>query len=221
MRPPQILLFELRLARDDDQRSVAAATALMQQQPARRPWTFAAVCVMVHALTLLVFDLTHEPVFELLPWYVTPYLLMGACVFGPCPRGAGYADDDGIGRHCRTWCVLNNLISVSVTDLSASEYCLQWWAVPSRHRGKMTSIMDRQLRRAPDAECVLMYRLGLSRNRAAGLVGPTRYRRLPPGHRSPPGPGARSGTPDRRRLQIQTLPCGPCPHGRDHQLGYR
>ena len=35
----------------------------------------------------------------------------------------------------------------------------------------MTPIMDRQLRRAPDAEWVLMYRLGLSRKRIAELVG--------------------------------------------------
>lgn len=35
----------------------------------------------------------------------------------------------------------------------------------------MTLIMDRQLRRAPDAEWVLMYRLGLSRKRIADLVG--------------------------------------------------
>ncbi|MEO3931971.1 helicase associated domain-containing protein [Micrococcaceae bacterium Sec7.4] len=34
----------------------------------------------------------------------------------------------------------------------------------------MTPIMDRQLRRAPDAEWVLMYRLGLSRKRIAELV---------------------------------------------------
>ena len=34
----------------------------------------------------------------------------------------------------------------------------------------MTSIMDRQLRRAPYAEWVLMYRLGLSRKRIAELV---------------------------------------------------
>jgi hypothetical protein len=40
----------------------------------------------------------------------------------------------------------------------------------SRRRGKITSIMDRQLRRAPDAEWVLMYRLGLSRKRIADLV---------------------------------------------------
>jgi hypothetical protein len=34
----------------------------------------------------------------------------------------------------------------------------------------MGSIMDRRLRRAPDAEWVLMYRLGLSRQRIADLV---------------------------------------------------
>ena len=34
----------------------------------------------------------------------------------------------------------------------------------------MGSIMDRRLRRAPDAEWVLMYRLGLSRKRIADLV---------------------------------------------------
>src|SRR5688572_13917751 len=38
----------------------------------------------------------------------------------------------------------------------------------------MGSIMDRRLRRAPDAEWVLMYRLGLSRKRIAALV------RVPP-----------------------------------------
>jgi len=35
----------------------------------------------------------------------------------------------------------------------------------------MTPIMDKRLRRAPDAEWVLMYRLGLSRKRIADLVG--------------------------------------------------
>ena len=34
----------------------------------------------------------------------------------------------------------------------------------------MVSIMDRRLRRAPDAEWVLMYRLGLSRKCIAELV---------------------------------------------------
>jgi hypothetical protein len=37
-------------------------------------------------------------------------------------------------------------------------------------RGRMGSIMDRRSRRAPDAEWVLMYRLGLSRQRIAALV---------------------------------------------------
>ena len=55
----------------------------MQQQPVRRPWTFASVCVMVPALTLLVFGLTQVPVIELLPWYTAAYLLIGACIFGP------------------------------------------------------------------------------------------------------------------------------------------
>jgi hypothetical protein len=35
----------------------------------------------------------------------------------------------------------------------------------------MTPTMDSKLRRAPDAEWVLMYRLGLSRKRIADLVG--------------------------------------------------
>jgi hypothetical protein len=48
----------------------------------RRPWTFAAVCVMVPALTLMVFNLA-DPVIQLLPWYVATYLLIGACIFGP------------------------------------------------------------------------------------------------------------------------------------------
>ncbi|WP_346960547.1 hypothetical protein [uncultured Arthrobacter sp.] len=34
----------------------------------------------------------------------------------------------------------------------------------------MTPIVDKRLRRAPDAEWVLMYRLGLSRKRIAELV---------------------------------------------------
>lgn len=57
----------------------------MQQQPVRRPWTFAAVCVMVPALTLMVFNLA-DPVIQLLPWYAATYLLIGACIFGPSRR---------------------------------------------------------------------------------------------------------------------------------------
>lgn len=55
----------------------------MQQQPLRHPWTFAAVCVMVVALTLLVFGLTQVPVAQLLPWYAAAYLAIGATIFGP------------------------------------------------------------------------------------------------------------------------------------------
>lgn len=39
-----------------------------------------------------------------------------------------------------------------------------------RGRGRTGSILDRRLRRAPDAEWVLMYRLGLSRQRIGDLV---------------------------------------------------
>lgn len=66
--------------------------------------------------------------------------------------------------------VLNHLISVRVRPLQIRTMPPSW-TVPSRHRGKMTPIMDRQVRRAPDAEWVLMYRLGLSRKRIADLVG--------------------------------------------------
>jgi len=48
----------------------------------RRPRTFAAVCVMVPALTLLVFSLA-DPIIQLLPWYAVAYLLIGACIFVP------------------------------------------------------------------------------------------------------------------------------------------
>lgn len=43
----------------------------------RRPWTFAAVCVMVVALTLLFYGVTQIPMIELLPGYVAAYLLIG------------------------------------------------------------------------------------------------------------------------------------------------
>ncbi|MGX1162369.1 hypothetical protein FBY31_3571 [Arthrobacter sp. SLBN-100] len=49
---------------------------------ARQPWTFAAVCIMVPALTLLVFSLA-DPIIQLLPWYAVAYLLIGACIFAP------------------------------------------------------------------------------------------------------------------------------------------
>ncbi|XAS63895.1 hypothetical protein VUN84_16620 [Micrococcaceae bacterium Sec5.8] len=53
---------------------------------ARRPWAFAAVCVMTASLTLLVFGLAQVPVIQLLPWYVVAYLLIGACIFVPAGR---------------------------------------------------------------------------------------------------------------------------------------
>ncbi|MGO4186824.1 hypothetical protein [Pseudarthrobacter sp. TAF60_1] len=53
---------------------------------ARRPWAFAAVCVMIDSLTLLVFGLSQVPVIQLLPWYVVAYLLIGACIFVPTGR---------------------------------------------------------------------------------------------------------------------------------------
>ncbi|MFK0007722.1 hypothetical protein ACIQTZ_11770 [Paenarthrobacter sp. NPDC090520] len=49
----------------------------------RRPWAFAAVCVMVAALALLVVGLSKVPTDQLLPWYVAAYLLIGACIFVP------------------------------------------------------------------------------------------------------------------------------------------
>lgn len=58
----------------------------MQQQPLRHPWTFAAVCVMVVAQTLLVFGLTQVPVIELLPGYGAAYLAIGACIFVPAGK---------------------------------------------------------------------------------------------------------------------------------------
>jgi len=41
---------------------------------------------MVMALTLLVVGLTQVPVIELLPGYVTAYLLVGACIFSPARK---------------------------------------------------------------------------------------------------------------------------------------
>lgn len=60
----------------------------VNQRPARRAWTFAAVCVMVASLTLLIFGPARGPVIQLLPWYVAAYLLIGACIFGPPREGA-------------------------------------------------------------------------------------------------------------------------------------
>lgn len=51
----------------------------------RRPWTLAAVSVMVIAMTLLVDGLARIPAVQLLPGYIAAYLLIGACIF--CPAG--------------------------------------------------------------------------------------------------------------------------------------
>lgn len=56
---------------------------MIQQRPAHRPWPFAAVCVMVTSLTLLLFGLTQVPVIELSAGYGAAYLLIGVCIFGP------------------------------------------------------------------------------------------------------------------------------------------
>ena len=50
------------------------------------PWAFAAVCVMVASLMLLVSGLSQVPVIQLLPWYTAAYLLIGACIFVPAGR---------------------------------------------------------------------------------------------------------------------------------------
>ncbi|WP_416403533.1 hypothetical protein [Arthrobacter sp. LFS091] len=50
---------------------------------ARRPWTFAGVCIMVVSMALLLFGLTQVPPIQLLPGYVVAHLLIGACIFGP------------------------------------------------------------------------------------------------------------------------------------------
>jgi len=58
----------------------------VEATPDRRPWPFAAVCVMVVAMALLLFGLTQVPPVQLLPGYVAAYLLIGACIFGPVGR---------------------------------------------------------------------------------------------------------------------------------------
>jgi len=52
----------------------------------RQPWVFAAVCVMVLALTLLLFGLPWDSVIQLLPGYIAANLLIGACIFGPARK---------------------------------------------------------------------------------------------------------------------------------------
>ena len=96
-------------------------------------------------------------------------------------------------------------------------------AVPARlweSRGRMMSIMDKRLRRAPDAEWVLMYRLGLSRKRIAALVRAepaTVGYHLAIARRQDPGLEAD------HQAAAGTEPAppscqGPCPHGRGHRL---
>ena len=55
----------------------------MNARPTRPPWTFAGVCVMVAALTLLLFGSRPDSLNQLLPGYVAAYLLIGVCIFGP------------------------------------------------------------------------------------------------------------------------------------------
>ena len=52
---------------------------------AYRPWTFAAVCVMVMALPPMMFALDGS-VIGLLPSYIAVYLLIGVCIFGPARK---------------------------------------------------------------------------------------------------------------------------------------
>ncbi|WP_258805921.1 hypothetical protein [Pseudarthrobacter sp. NS4] len=58
----------------------------MNPSDRRQPWTFAAVSVMVIAMTLLVTGLAQVPAAQLLPGYVAAYLLIGVCIFGPVRR---------------------------------------------------------------------------------------------------------------------------------------
>ena len=52
----------------------------------RGPWTFAAVCVMVVSMGLLLYGLAQVPPGQLLPGYTASYLLIGACIFGPLKK---------------------------------------------------------------------------------------------------------------------------------------
>lgn len=52
--------------------------------PSPRPLTFAAVCIMVVAMALLSYGMTQvSSTIQLLPGYLTAYLLIGTCIFGP------------------------------------------------------------------------------------------------------------------------------------------
>ena len=58
----------------------------LPSSPLCHPWTFAAVCVTVLALTLLLFGMRPVSLIQLLPGYVAGYLLIGACIFAPVGR---------------------------------------------------------------------------------------------------------------------------------------
>lgn len=51
-----------------------------------RPWTIAAVCVMVVGVQLMVVGLSMVPAAELAPAYTAVYLLVGLCIFGPAGK---------------------------------------------------------------------------------------------------------------------------------------
>ena len=61
----------------------APAGAAVNPAQGRRPWTVAAVCVVVNAIAVLLFGLRPVSLIELLPGYVAAYLLVGVCVFVP------------------------------------------------------------------------------------------------------------------------------------------
>lgn len=61
----------------------APAGAAANPAQRRRPWTVAAVCVVVNAIAFLLFGLRPASLIELLPGYVTAYLLVGVCIFVP------------------------------------------------------------------------------------------------------------------------------------------
>ena len=53
---------------------------------ANRPWTIAAVFVMVVGVQLMVVGLSLVPAAELAPAYTAVYLLVGLCIFGPAGK---------------------------------------------------------------------------------------------------------------------------------------
>lgn len=57
-----------------------------RQSMVHGPWAFAAVCLMVLAVTLLLFGQHWDSVIQLLPGYIAAYLLIGVCIFGPARK---------------------------------------------------------------------------------------------------------------------------------------